>query len=111
MTAGLTLVLTIYAIVTKTDFTVWLSFMWLVLGALLMFGLFAIIFRSQWMNVMYCFFAIIVYGVYLMIDTQLIIGNKKYKLGVDDYAIAVLILYIDIIVLFLMILRLLGGRR
>ena len=33
MTAGLTLVLTIYAIVRKTDFTVWLSLMWLVLGA------------------------------------------------------------------------------
>jgi len=38
-------------------------------------------------------------------------GNHKYKLEKDDYVFAAMILYIDIIRLFLLVLRLLGKAR
>ena len=111
MTGGITLVLTIFAMTTKKDFTVCLSFIWIFMGALLMFGIFSIIFSSQILNIVYCTFGIMVYSVYLIIDTQLIMGNKKYKLTEDDYVIGVIILYIDIIQIFMYILALLSSKK
>lgn len=45
--------------------------------------------------------SIILYGFYLIYDTQLIIGGRHSELEIDDYIIGALIIYIDIIVLFL----------
>lgn len=79
-------------------------------GALFMFGIFALIYRDDTIYVMYCAFGIVVYGFYLIIDTQLICGGKTWQLSEDDYIIGALILYIDIIVLFLKILALLSRK-
>ena len=51
---------------------------------------------------------VIVYGLYIVHDTQLIAGDKKYSLSYDDYIVGALIVYIDIVMLFLELLRLLG---
>ena len=50
---------------------------------------------------------VILFGIYLVIDTALILQGGKYGLTIDDYILGALILYIDIINLFLFILRLL----
>ncbi len=109
MTAGLVCGLTLFAMFTKQDFTVCLSAIALLVIALLMFGLFALIFNSRILQIVYCSLGIIVFGIYLIIDTQLIMGNKRYKLSPDDYVIGVLILYIDIVMIFIYILSLLGS--
>ena len=44
-------------------------------------------------------------GFYLVYDTQLIMGKFGYGYSVDDYIFAAMELYIDIIRLFLLILR------
>ena len=49
---------------------------------------------------------VIIYGLYIIYDTQLIAGGRKHELSLDDYVIGALILYIDIIMLFLELLRL-----
>ena len=51
--------------------------------------------------------------VYIIHDTQLIIGgaNKKYQIAPDDYVLAALTLYLDIINLFLYLLSLLNKKR
>lgn len=52
-----------------------------------------------------------IYSIYLLIDTQLILGGKHKKLSLDNYVLGAVILYIDIIGLFLELLRILGSRR
>lgn len=52
-----------------------------------------------------------VFGIYLIVDTQLIMGGKQVELAIDEYILAAMMLYIDIIQIFLYILRLLGDRR
>ena len=47
--------------------------------------------------------------LYLAIDTQTIIGGRRYQLSEEDYIFAALMLYLDIVQLFLFILRLLGS--
>lgn len=84
-----------------------------VLGmSLLLFGLFAFAFNqpNQTLNVVYCVCWAVLYGLYLIYDTQLIAGNKRFALSLDDYIIGALIIYIDIIGMFLKLLQLLGRR-
>jgi FtsH-binding integral membrane protein len=50
------------------------------------------------------------FGIYLIIDTQLIIGGKRLELSLDDYVIGALILYMDIIQIFLYLLQMMGRR-
>ena len=52
----------------------------------------------------------IIGGLFLLIDTQLIVGGKRHELSIDDYVIGALILYMDIIYIFVYMLKLLGNR-
>jgi FtsH-binding integral membrane protein len=110
MTMGLTGILTAFACYTKIDFTLWWGAASIMGGTLLMFGLFAIIFQSDVLYIVYISLGIVVYGFYLLIDTQLICGGHTWKLSEDDYIIGALILYVDIIILFLKILELLKRK-
>ena len=109
MTAAVTIALTIYAMFTKTDFTVkWgmavsLPFIMIVLSLSIWVFHFGIL--SSILNAVFAF----IYCWFLVYDTQEIMGGKRYALQIDDYVLGVIILYIDIIGLFLSILG--SGRR
>ncbi|CAK0798661.1 unnamed protein product [Prorocentrum cordatum] len=52
------------------------------------------------------------FSAYIVFDTQMIVGGThKYQFSVDDYAMAAIMLYIDIIQLFVHLLRIFGNRR
>lgn len=53
------------------------------------------------------------FSCYIVFDTQLIIGGKhnRYRFSIDDYAMAAINLYVDIVQLFLFLLELIGKRR
>ena len=51
------------------------------------------------------------YSLYLIYDTQLILGKFGSEYNIDDYCFAALNLYIDIIYLFIKILYLIGNSR
>ena len=118
MTLGITIALTTYAWTTKTDFTK-------LCGSFVCCGIVLIIvislFMSMLSTILYSYteqwypfasgFAVIVYGLFLIIDTQLIVGGKRHELSIDDYIVGALILYLDIIYLFLELLKLFGDRR
>ena len=112
MTAVVTVALTFYACTTKTDFTMCGGFFFLL--CIVMIMLICISFFMSWVSWWHPVlsgFLILCYGLFLIYDTQLIAGGKKYELGYDDYIIGSLLLYVDIIMLFLELLRLFGGRN
>jgi len=78
---------------------------------LLAFGFFAIF--SSIAYSIYLILGIILYGFFLIFDTQIIVARQgRYAyLSYDDYIIAALNLYLDIIILFIKILELIGDRR
>ena len=53
----------------------------------------------------------LVLAIFLGIDTQLVIGNKKYIFNPENYASAALQLYLDILLIFLYILKATGKRK
>lgn len=110
LTALIVISLTIYAFTTKTDFTVMGGLIFILSFALLGFGVLSFFFRSRILHVFYCCLGVVVFGVYLVFDTQLLMGKKRNMFGVDDYILAALMIYLDVVNLFLEILSLLSDR-
>eukprot|EP01138_Halocafeteria_seosinensis_P004267 gb/GECG01004363.1/.p1 GENE.gb/GECG01004363.1/~~gb/GECG01004363.1/.p1 ORF type:complete len:282 (+),score=28.03 gb/GECG01004363.1/:1-846(+) len=111
LTIGVFLALTAFAWQTKIDFTNASGIMMSLLVVLIITGILAIFIPS--LRLVYAGLGAIVFSAFIVYDTQLIVGGKhrKMKFGVDDYVIAALSLYIDVVQLFLFLLRILGGRR
>ena len=68
-------------------------------------------FRSSLLVSLMAFGIGLIYCVYILIDTQLILGGKNKELTLDNYVMGAMILYVDIIGLFLKILQLLGEKK
>lgn len=67
--------------------------------------------RSDFITALVAVAIACLYSIYLIIDTQLILGGKNQELTLDNYVLGAVLLYIDIIQLFLQILKILGKRR
>jgi len=103
--------LTLFAVTTKSDFTGMGVYLYAALLVLVIFGFFCMFLpHSELLHKIYCCLGILVFSFYLIFDTQMVMGNGELRLGVDDYVRAALELYLDIINLFLYILRLFGDR-
>ena len=106
------LALTIYAYKTEKDFSMIGGTLFVILVTLIIGEIINILFfRLKILYVIFNLISLGLFSLYLIHDTQLIIGNKTMKLSEDDYILAVINLYLDIIILFIDILSLFGGRR
>lgn len=111
LTAAVVVALTIYACTTKTDFTVCGGLLFVAVMILFVASLISMFFYNKWVSIVISALSVIVFSVYLIYDTQLILGRGQLKLTIDDYVFAAMTLYIDIIRLFLEILKLVGQAR
>lgn len=103
--------LTTYACYTKTDFTMCgglLFSMSFVLIGMIFVGFFI---SNKFYHAAISAFSLGLFSMYIIYDTQLIVGKHSQKFMIDDYILAALTLYIDIINLFLTILRILGSLK
>ena len=112
MTAGVTIALTLYALFTKTDFTMYGGAITVICCAMLLLAITSIFmsFVSWWHPVVSCIL-VIFYGFFLIYDTQLVAGGGKYSISLDDYIVGALIIYVDIMGMFLELLKLFGDRN
>jgi FtsH-binding integral membrane protein len=110
LTAAITVSLTIYACTTKTDFTYCGGLLFMLACVVFVGGIFTFFFRNSTARIVLCAICVILYGLYLIYDTQLVVGGGRCELSIDDYVVGALILYVDIIQLFLKILELLGKK-
>lgn len=108
MTCGMTIALTLYACTTKTDFTMHGGALFIFSCVITLFIIFELFTSSPLFHVIVSLAVVVLYGFYLLYDTQLIIGGKTYELSIDDYIIGAIIIYVDIIILFLRILEILA---
>lgn len=114
--AGLTLFmvigLTLFAIFSRNDLNMLLGVAIILLFSFCGFGFLCIFTFNPIMYQLYCAIAVAIVGILLIIETKMIIGGKKsIQIPMDDYVLGSLILYIDIMRLFMLILQLLGASR
>lgn len=108
MTLAVVVGLTIYAFKTKTDFTLLGSLLFIFSAIMLVFGIVIIFTDNNILHLIYSGVGVFLFSIYLVYDTQLIVGNHTLKLGVDDYILGAIMLYTDIISLFVYILDILN---
>ena len=105
LTIVTTLTITYYACTTKTDFNYFRLLLLVTLSQSFTIGFISILFRMKIVYIFYTFLSTITVGIYLVYDTQLIVGKLGFAYSIDDYIFAALEIYMDIIRLFLLILR------
>jgi len=111
LTFGIFIALTLYTLQSRID--------WSFLGPILFVSLFVLFFWSfftfwlvgvddgfRWQQILSLIFALVFVG-FIVYDTHMIMKH----FGVDDYVIAAIELYLDVINLFLFLLRALSGGR
>jgi len=104
--------LTLFAFQTKLDFTWTYSLLVVISLNMIIFGIMAAIWQSRILETTYTVLGALLFSLYLVVDIQLIMGNGKYGgISPEEYIFAALLVYLDIINLFLFILRLVGGGK
>lgn len=109
-TALIVLALTIFSFQTKWDFTGMAPYLFVIIVCFMIFGFFAAIFRSNTLNLVYACIGVLIFSMFLVYDTQLLIGGKRYQLNEEEYVFAALNIYIDVIQIFLYLLEIFGRR-
>jgi len=121
LTALIVVSLTIFACQTKYDFTGMGPYLFCAMICLCGFSFILMIAGMcglsgpafQTMRMIYAAGGALLFSAYIVYDTQLIVGGKHsgHQFSIDDYCMAAINLYIDIVQLFLMLLQLFGERR
>ena len=102
-------VLTLYAAVSKRDFSAWGSFFIIGLWVLIATSLLNFFFQSAVASLWIAGATVLVFSGLLVFDTWRLLRTNQY--GPDDYVPAAVNIYLDLLNLFLALVRLLGGGR
>ena len=103
--------LTIYAWKSEKDFTIYGGTLFVSLILLIFASLILMFVNIPLLNVIYTYISLIIFCIYLIYDTQLLIGSGRFKFTEDDYILAAINIYLDIIILFLKILSIVGKKE
>ena len=103
--------LSIYAFKTKEDYTIFGGTLLICLVLFLFSSLLLILVGIPFFNLISTYLALILFSVYLIYDTQLLCGKGKKRFSEDDYILAAINLYLDVVILFTKILSILGEKK
>jgi len=107
-TLGIFVALTLFACQTKYDFTHWMPYLFGALWVLILFGFMAAFFpANSGVELGYGVIASLIFSAYILVDTQLVMRHYH----VEEEIAAAVSLYLDVINLFLSILRILNSQQ
>ncbi|EDL84362.1 rCG41106, isoform CRA_a [Rattus norvegicus] len=108
-TTAVTLVLTLFALQTKWDFTLLNGMLFVFTSVLVIYGIVTLVVRSYWLHLVYSALGTLLFSMYLVMDVQMMVGGRyHYEIDPEEYIFAALNIYVDIINLFIFILDLIG---
>lgn len=107
LTIGTFGVLTAYAFLSRRDFSAWGGFFTVGLWVLIATSLLNLFFRNETASLWIASAGLMVFSGLLIFDTW----KLRNQYGPDDYVQAAVNIYLDLLNMFMAILRLLGGRR
>ncbi len=108
---GVTAALTLYAFLCKGHYMVWLGILVICCATAFVIGITSIFVRIPILLVVICALGVIIYGIYLVIITKMIIGDELGGFPLDSAIIASVFLYIYIMRLFLYLLTIIAALR
>jgi FtsH-binding integral membrane protein len=102
-------VLSLYAMVSRRDFSAWGGFFMVGLVVLLVAGLINMFVASAAAGLWIAAIGVMIFAGLLVFDTWRLLRSGMY--GQDDYVLAAVAIYLDLLNMFLFILTLLTGNR
>lgn len=114
------LAISLFAVQTKIDFTMCSGLLFALVMVLFFFAwsclIFYLVFPANvftWriLDCVYGGLAALVFSLFLVYDTQMVVGGKKHELSPEEYVYGALQLYIDVVYLFLILLSLFGKGK
>ncbi|XP_052002626.1 protein lifeguard 1-like, partial [Xyrauchen texanus] len=109
MAVGITVVVcftvVVFSLQTKYDFTSCYGVLFVCTIVLIVFGIMCSFMHNRIMILVYISVGVVVFTSYLAVDIQILLGNKMLSLSPEEYIFAALNLYLDIILIFLKILK------
>ncbi|KAM9803600.1 protein lifeguard 3 isoform 2-T3 [Syngnathus typhle] len=113
ITALVCVTVTVFCFQTKVDFTSCGGFLCIAAILLVILGMVTSIVLAfhyvPWLHMLYAAIGAIVYTLFLVYNTQLLIGNRELAISPEEYVYGALSLYIDIVHIFLFILQISGS--
>ncbi|XP_070771313.1 protein lifeguard 3-like [Enoplosus armatus] len=113
ITAVVCIAVTIFCFQTKVDFTSCGGLLCIAAVLLMIIGIVTAVVLSfqyvPWLHMLYAAIGAIVYTLFLVYNTQLLIGNREFAISPEEYIYGALSLYIDIVHIFLFILQVSGA--
>lgn len=108
ITLGIFVFLTVFAMQSKYDFTSWAPYLFGSLWILIIFGFMAAFFPGgKTVELIYGAVAALIFSGYILVDTQLVMRHYN----VEEEIAASISLYLDILNVFLAILRILNSQQ
>lgn len=108
LTLGIFVALTLFACQTKYDFTNWMPYLFGALWFLVLFGFMAAFFpMGGKVELVYSALGALIFSGYILVDTQLVLRHYH----VEEEIAASVSLYLDVLNLFLSILRILNQQN
>lgn len=107
LTAAVTVALTVYTFQSKRDFSHWGAGLFSVLWVLIIAGFMQMFLQSELLDMAMAVGGAVLFSLFIIFDTHMIM----HKVSPEEYIHASVSLYLDIINLFLHILRILGEAR
>jgi len=106
ITTGTTTTLTLYSLITTSDFTGYTEYYIVGLVAIILTGTINIFLQNSVLQLLITGFGCLLFSFMIIYDIQMIVAQKhiKYKFSLDDSVLAAMSLYIDTVNLFIYIL-------
>ncbi|XP_026232224.1 protein lifeguard 3-like [Anabas testudineus] len=115
ITAIVCIAVTVFCFQTKVDFTSCGGFLCIAAVLLMITGTVTVVVLSfqyvPWLHMLYAAIGAVVYTLFLVYNTQLLIGNRELAISPEEYIYGALSLYIDIVHIFLFILQVSGASN
>ena len=107
VTTGTTTSLILYSFISTTDFTEYYTYVVAIFMCLIFIGIVNIFFNNTIIQIIISGGGALIFACFIVFDMQMILGQKhiKYKYSVDDFILAAMSLYLDVINMFLYIIQ------
>lgn len=114
ITVLITIAVTVFCFQTKVDFTSCGGFFAILGIGLMLTGIVTAIVLAfkyiYWLHMLYAGLAAVAFTLFLVYDTQLVLGKGKNSISPEEYIYGAMQIYTDIVQIFLSLLQIVGSR-
>ncbi|KAL9960282.1 hypothetical protein ACROYT_G033726 [Oculina patagonica] len=107
LTVATTMALTMYTLQSKKDYSSWGAGLFSLLWILILAGFLQFFFHSETFELVYAIAGALLFSAFIVFDTHMLM----HKLSPEEYILASINLYLDMINLFIEILRILNSMK